>query len=169
MIIIPGTNATLTDNTIEQQLLKGLLLLNLWEKNSTFNPDEKEFIGATFDTEDLSWQISFSLPCSQVINTSGSPTIIGENYLSNTPFTPGNPKGTFKSSSLPAYCTEVIMTAQIWENNSQYNPNAKNNITAVFNSDRNVLTGTATILCDFAVQPNVSTIAREYLNVGQSP
>lgn len=169
MIIFAGTNATLFDNTIEQQLLKGLLLLELWEKNSMFNPDEKDFVQASFSTEDLSWQISFSLPCSQVISASGHPTIIGENYLSNTPFTPGSPEGTFKSSSLPAYCIELIMTAQNWENNSQYNPSAKNNISAVFNSDRNVLIGTATILCEFAVQPNVSTIAREYLNVGHSP
>lgn len=169
MIITPGTGATIFDTTIEQQLLKSLLLLDLWEKNITYNPNAKDFVQATFNTEDFTWQVSFSLPCSQAIGSGGSLILTGEDYLLNAPFTPGNPTGRFKSTSLPAYCTELLMTAQIWENNSEYNPNGKNNINAIFNSDRNVLVGSVTILCEFNIQPNVSMIAKEYLNAGQQP
>lgn len=169
MIITPGTNATISDPTIEAQLLKSLLLLEFWEKNTEFNPNTRDFVQATFNTEALSWDITFSLPCRQAINDMGSPTLLGENYLTNTPFTPGDPSGTFKSLSLPAYCIELIMTGQIWENNSQYNPNSRNNIAATFNSDRNLLVGTVTIFCEFNIQPQISQIAKEYLNVELRP
>lgn len=169
MIITPGINSTISDSTIEAQLLKSLLLLELWEKISEFNPNGKDFVQATFHTESYSWEVSFSLPCHQAINELGNPTLLGENYLSNTPFTPGDPVGTFKSLSLPAYCIELIMTGQIWENNSQYNPNIRNNIAATFNSDRNLLIGTVTIFCELNIQPQISQIAKEYLNPGLRP
>jgi hypothetical protein len=160
----PGTGATLKANTIEGQLLELVTFLKLAEQTPAKNPNSRNFIGIVINSGTLIANISFSIPATPGINSSGQLITTATTYLQNTGFTPGT-GGTFLSTSPEAYLLELITSLQINEANTTKNPAQANNVSATYSSDELLFEGSASLPIEISLQPDgsIKLIADEYL------
>jgi hypothetical protein len=162
--IIPGSGASISAATLEGQLLELAVFLKIAEQSPSKNPNSRNFIGITFNLSTLIASITFSLPASPGVNSSGQLLTTATPYLQNTGFTPGS-GGTFLSANPEAYFMELVTALQINEANTAKNPALANNVSAVYDSDEQLFDGTATLPIEVSLQldGSIKTIADEYL------
>lgn len=147
-IIVPGTGATVISNILEMHLLETFLTLEIYETNPSHNPNKKNCLAGAYNIGTGVFDATFKLPCDQYISGQGEATINIPNYLVNISFTPGNPVGTFKSATLPAYFVEVVSYCDELEKsppNNQTEGNSK--ITISYDAEEQELSGTIKIPC----------------------
>lgn len=164
--IQPGTNSTSPALTAEGIVFWCLLAIATYESSPISNPDKIYAVQGSLNIKDFTFNITFAFPCEQSSDHLGRVTFAGINYLKNVPFTPGDPPGTFKSNTLPAYAVESIMYLQNLENNRELNPQNVNNITANYDSEKQQLIGTVKIPCDIYLDGTTGTgkfDPREYI------
>ena len=155
--ITPGTNTTVPTDTAEGVVFWALLALVTFENSPVTNPDKVTAVQGSLNVKDFTFNITFNFPCIQGLDGAGRVVFTAVNYLKNVTFEIGNPPGTFKSNNVPAYAVEAIMHLQNLENNKDLNPRDINNITATYDSEKQVLTGTAKIPCDIYLDANNGT------------
>lgn len=155
--IEPGTNSSVPATTAEGVVFWALMAVASYEGYPVTNPDKVAAVQGSLNIKDSTFNITFNFPCIQASDEQGRTNFTGVNYLKNVPFEIGNPKGTFKSTNLPAYAVEAIMYLQAIENNKDLNPRDISNVTATYDSERKVLTGTVKIPCDLYLDSATGT------------
>lgn len=143
--ITPGSGGTFVTETAEGRLIDAVCLLQSYEADSAKNSSGRTAVSGSFSIEDLTFTGAYSLPAEQTISNSGSLTIAATPYLTGATFTPGAGSPTFKSTTIEAYCLEVLQYLQILERNTAKNPQNKNFVSGTFNSDTGVYSGTFSI------------------------
>jgi hypothetical protein len=162
--VTPGSGATLKADSLEGQLLELASFLKKAEQTPAQNPNARNFIGITCNFSTLVASITFSLPASPGINSSGQLITTATPYLQNTGFTAGS-GGTFLSPTPEGYFLELIVSLQISEANSAKNPTLVNNISAIYDTDEQLFDGTAALPFVFSSQTDgsVALVPEEYL------
>lgn len=165
-IITPGTNSTFNGNTAEQQLIEAFVYLQQYEAREDINPNKLDYVQGSFNINNLMFIGSFDIPCTQLINSQGQIVYTATEYLQIGTFSPGSPKGTFKSDTLMSYFIEVLTYCQILEQNTIANPQQKDYINANFNTDRNTFSGSITLPFLITTNSNsaaISIVSQAYL------
>lgn len=162
-LITPGSG-TLKSATAEDQLLELATYIKNLEQQPSKNPSATNKITITHNLTSLQATITFSLPAKPGINNLGQPITTADNYLQNTGFT-NDGSGTFKSDKPENYFLELITYLQIKEADTTKNIDGSNNVTASYDSDENLFSGSVSLPIDVALQSDGSTKiqASEYL------
>lgn len=162
--ITPGTTGTFTSTTAEGQALEALIFLQLRELTPLANPTSEDRITATIDTDTKTLSGSYRLPATQAINSQGQLVISAQPYLNGGAFTPGQ-NGTFKSTTIEAYCLEVLMYLQFLESQPAKNPNNRNFVAGSYNADSATYSGTFSLPIELTLDGAgvVGVVATEYL------
>lgn len=160
----PGTGATITAPTQEAQLGHSFYLLNFYQSIPANNIGEVDYVQADIDLEEMTFTGSFDLPCTREY-VNGKPTFTVTEYLQNVPFTPGNPSGSFGSSSLPSYFLEILTFMQGVESFPQFNPAEVNNLSGTYDTDTAIFSGQLTLPIEVIMNPSgvLGVYFKEYL------
>lgn len=76
------TNTALKSTTAEGLALEILMRLQALERTSAKNPDNRNFISGTYNSDTGVFSGSFSLPCDQVLDaTTGAVVVTAQEYL----------------------------------------------------------------------------------------
>lgn len=145
--ITPGTNATIQSNKLEFHLLETLLTLQIYESNPTFNPSKKDCLQGSYNINTGSFDCTFKIRGDFYINSQGEPVTSVTNYLLGVAFTPGNPVGTFKSITLPAYFIEVVMYCERLENDVASNTSGQSRVVLTNDIEEHEISGTIKLPC----------------------
>lgn len=147
---IVGTNATITTSTPESQLLVAIIMLQNYEANSANNPNNRDYVQGSFNINTKKFASTIAMPCTQSITSNGEATYTAQNYLTNVTFSAGNPKGTLKSTNLPAYLIEALTYCRQLEKNSAVNRSNKENIVYTYDGSTSILTAQVTLDCSMS-------------------
>lgn len=80
--ISPGTNApTFKSQTLEAYVLEVLMFLQSWERNAAKNPQNRNYISGSFNSDTGIYQGTFTLPISLVLDATGKPSFSAVEYL----------------------------------------------------------------------------------------
>lgn len=146
--ITPGVNASITSSILEMHLLETFLTLEIYESNPNHNPNRKNCLSAAYNIGSGLFDATFNLACDQYISGVGETTINIPNYLTGISFTPGNPTGTFKSATLPAYFIEVILYCDEVEKAVPNNAtDANSRVTIAYDAEAQQISGTIKLPC----------------------
>lgn len=162
--ITPGNNGTLKSDSAEGQLLELAAFIRFAEQLATTNPTNRNAVTVAYNLQTFTANLTFTIPAIPGINANGQSIITASAYLINTNFNVGT-AGTFKSTTPEAYLLELITYIQIKESDITKNTLNSNNVTANYDSDDNVFSGSATIPIIAALDEdgNTKIIADEYL------
>lgn len=163
--ISPGTSGTFSASTAEGRAIETLTFMQVQEQSAARNPSEFNYVIGVFDSDDLTFTGSYTLPAALTIATDGSLKIEAVPYLQGVTFTPGSGSPTFKSTVIERYLLEVLMYLQSLEQQTAKNPQGVNYITGNFNSDTGLYQGSFTlpIALALAASGKVEITAQEYL------
>ncbi len=151
--IAPGTGGSFKSSTAEGRAIEAIVFLQLAEQMEVNNPQSTNGISGAFDTEEKTFQGTYSIPASQTINGDGQLVIAAVPYLDGVAVVPGGDNPTFKSTVPEAYLLECLMYLQGLERNPVKNPQGRNNIVGTYDSDRAIYSGSFSI----PVQPQLTT------------
>ena len=138
--ITRGEDGTLKATTAEGQILELLTILQKLEKEK----DAEDRVQITYNINTFSVTGSFSIPAIQQINPSGQLVISAFEYIKDIAFNPGR-NGTLKSTTATQYLIELVIYLQIGEQNPKANPNNENRISAQYDTDEKLFTGTVNL------------------------
>lgn len=80
--ISPGTNApTFKSQTLEAYVLEVLMYLQAWERNTVKNPQSRNYITGSFNSDTGIYQGTFTLPISLVLDATGKASFSAVEYL----------------------------------------------------------------------------------------
>lgn len=80
--ISPGANnPTFKSSILEAYALEVLMYLQAWERNSSKNPQNRNYITGSFNSDTGIYQGTFSLPISLVLDANGKPIFSAIEYL----------------------------------------------------------------------------------------
>lgn len=163
--ITPGSGGTFTATTAEGRAIETLTFMQVQEQSSSRNPSELNYVVGAFDSDDLMFSGSYTLPAALTISTDGSLKIAAIPYLQGVTFSPGTSSPTFKSTTIESYLLEVLMYLQGLEQQAAKNPQGLNYITGNFNSDTGLYQGSFTLPISLALAAagKVEITAQEYL------
>ena len=139
--ITRGSDSTLRSQNAEGQILELLTILQKLEKEKA----AEDRVQITYNINNFSVSGSFSIPAIQQISSSGQLVISAFEYIKDIAFDPGN-GGTFKSATATQYLIELITFLQIVEQNPRTNPNNENRISAQYDTDEKLFTGTVNFI-----------------------
>ncbi len=163
-VITIGTDSTFKSTTAEALLVEICTFLQNKELNTLSNPTSKDYVQISYNLNDMTTGISFSIPAEQSIDATGQVLTTAIEYLQGVTFASGD-GGTIKSTTLSQYFLEVVTFLQIKENNSTTNPQSINNISSTYDADEKLFSGSInlpiTVNFDDAGHPMI--IATEYL------
>lgn len=94
--IQPGTGGTFKTTTAEARAIESLCYLQLQEADSTKNPNGRQVISGSFDTEDLSFSGTYAFPADQTLSPGVGLVIVATNYLVGVAVVPGGEHRPFK-------------------------------------------------------------------------
>lgn len=159
-----GVDGTLKADSAEGQLQELCTYLQIGEFNDVVNPNGIDNIVGNHFQNTGTFSATFTIPVEQTINASGQVVYSAADYLTNFKFSPGT-GGTFKSLTCAGYFVEVVIYIQNLEKNSALNPNNNNYVTATFNSDNTIFSGSINLPVKVSVDASGSVvyIAQEYL------
>lgn len=158
-IITPGENATISATTVEGQLWQWIQWVQRAESNPAINTLGENRVTGSKDLDSGIFSGNWSLPCSLVLLPDGTQKITGNEYLTGLTFTPGEPKGTFKSINWGSYGLEVIeyiIALQLLQPS-----NRTPNITASFNANSRTYSGTFRL--PFEINDNLQDVPTEFV------
>ena len=162
--ITPGTGGTIKAPTLEGQIIEALVLARLTERDSTKNPQNRNYIQCSTNLNTSTFTFNASLPLEQTINPQGQVTYIVPDYFVGLTFNAGT-GGTFKSSNIAAYIMEVITYAQNLEAITSKNPTGANNVNGTIDTDTTLFSCSGTLPITFSQNTLGDTIltASKYL------
>lgn len=140
-VIQPGTGGTFKTTTAEARAIEALCFLRLQEADTTKNPNARQAIAGSFDTEDLSFSGTYAFPADQTLSSGVGLVIVATNYLVGVTVVPGGSAPTFQATKLEQYCLEVLQYLQALERVAANNPQGRNAISGTFNSDTGLYQG----------------------------
>ncbi|MHC5828423.1 MAG: hypothetical protein ACYT04_74140, partial [Nostoc sp.] len=88
--ITPGTGGTLKSVKAESALVELVTFLKNAQADLTINPNKFNYVTIDYNVNTGSVSISFNLPASSLITTTGTIEIIAPEYLTNLGFIIGN-------------------------------------------------------------------------------
>lgn len=139
--IQPGTGGTFKTATAEARAIEALCFLQLQEADTTKNPNNRQVISGSFDTEDLTFSGTYAFPADQTLSSGVGLVIVATNYLVGVTVAPGGNTPTFAATRLEQYCLEVLQYLQASERVAANNPTSRNAISGTFNSDTGLYQG----------------------------
>ena len=162
--ITPGTGGTLQSTTAEGQMVEIINFLQLQEANTAVNTTAADYVQATYNINTLVYAGTFSLPISQVSDSSGMIQLLAQNYLTNSNFSAGT-GGTFSSNNPAQYLLEVLIYLKNLENSTMHNPQGKNNVSSSFDMDTLTFSGSINFPVTYSLDNSGNTIfsVNEYL------
>ena len=81
VIFTPGTGGTFKSVTAEAYVLETLMYLQALEQNSLKNPQNRNFITGSYNSDTKVYTGTFSLPISLTLGTDGAVTCVANPYL----------------------------------------------------------------------------------------
>lgn len=164
--IAAGSLGTFKAVTAEGRALEALVFLQNLERVTANNPNDFNGVVANFDTEELLFSGTYTLPATQQIAVGGVLQISASPYLQNNVVAPGGDAPTFVSTTAEAYALEVLMYLQFLERQPTRNPQNKNCVTGSFNSDTGIYQGSFNFPISVALDTSgkVEISATEYLS-----
>jgi len=161
--ITPGEGATIQAPTAEGQAFQLLQWWQLQEENQALNPNGEEYFTGTknTDTNNKFFEGTWKIPA----NFSPAPlTLQATEIYQGLTFTKGT-GGTFAGGTPSAYTLEVLLWLVQRENDSAYNPDRFNYISAKYDANLRMWEGTFKIPYQTSLLPNGGTqdVARPYL------
>jgi hypothetical protein len=161
--ITPGTGGTIKQTTIEGQVIETITLLQLMESDASKNANNRNAITLSINTNTREFVASFVVPVEQSFNTDGSIKLAASPYLTGVTFATGT-GGTYKSTTLEAYCLEVLMALQAQELLTAKNPQAKNLVSASYDSETGLYSGALNLPISYTLNNGILTVSPvEYL------
>jgi hypothetical protein len=161
--ITPGNGGTIQQTTIEGQVIEAITLLQLRESESANNPNNRNAITLSINTNTREFVASFVIPVGQSFNTDGSIRISATPYLTGVTFAAGT-AGTYKSITLEAYTLEVLMALQAHELLPAKNPQSRNLISGAYDSETALYSGALNLPITYALDNGIIEISPvEYL------
>lgn len=163
-LIIVSAENRFKSATAESHLLEICTFLQNQERSTIANPTVKDYFQVSYNLNNMTTGITFSLPAEQSIDSSGQVVTSASEYLSGVTFVVGS-GGTFKSATLSNYFQEVVSYLQIKEASPTANPQALNNVSTFYDGDNKLFTGTITlpISVNFDSEGHPVILATEYL------
>ena len=139
-------------------------LLKNAQADLTINPSKFNYVTIDYNVNTGSVAISFNLPASSVITTTGTIEIVAPEYLTNFGFVIGD-GGTFKNATAAGCLIEIASYLQNKESDVVNNPNGNNYTNFNYDGDNAIFGGTATIPFTVLIDSNGKPIINvtEYL------
>ena len=162
--ITPGTNGTLKSVKAENAFVELVTFLKNAQANLTVNPSKFNYVTIDYNVNTGSVSISFNLPASSIITSTGTIEIVAPEYLTNLGFIIGN-GGTFKSATAAGCLVEIASFLQNKESDIVANPNDNNYTNFNYDGDNAIFGGTATIPFTVLIDTNGKPVINvsEYL------
>jgi hypothetical protein len=161
-IITAGNGATIAATTVEGQFLQ---LIEYFQTLEASGGNTTNFFAGTYDSDTLIFTGNFQIPVKfsdplNLLSFVGDPDV--GNFPSST-FTPGT-GGTFTATSAINYFIQVVCRLMSLQNDLAKNPQRIQNVTAVLNLNRNLLTGNFAVpYLKSATPTGISISAATYL------
>ncbi|MEG3900006.1 MULTISPECIES: hypothetical protein [unclassified Microcoleus] len=162
-VITPGDGGTIQATTAEGQAFQLLQWWQLQEENQAINPNGEEYFTGSknTDTNNKFFEGTWKIPA----NFSPAPLVLSASEIyQGLTFIRGT-GGTFGSISPTAYTLEVLLWLVQRENDSTFNPDRFNYITARYDANLRIFEGTFKLPYQTSLLPNGGTqdTARTYL------
>ena len=162
--VTPGENGTFQAGTAEGQLFQALQWWQLQEENQALNPLSEEYYTGSKNTDtnnkffEGTWKIPANFTPSPIITLTANPIYQGLAFSRGT-------GGTFQGESPTAYTLELLLWLVQRENDSNFNPDKYNYITAKYDANLRIWEGTFKLPYQTTLLSNGGTqdIARAYL------
>lgn len=163
--ITPGSEGTFKAATAEGRAIEVLTYFQIQEQDETKNPNGRNAVTGSFNTEDNRFEGNYSFIVDQSLNPDGSISLAATSALVGVAINPGGGDPTFKSTVIERYALEVLMYLQAAERISAKNPQNLNAVTGSYNSDSGVYTGNFSlpITVSITASGNCQIAAVEYL------
>ena len=131
--ITPATGATIQVGILEKMLVALLRFGQRQELDAARNPNTINNISSNSSEDTLIFTANVTFPCNVVVDATGRPEIICNDYLTGVVYLPGI-DGTLKSTNWVAATIEATLLAKNKEISNATNPNGENNISWTLNS-----------------------------------
>jgi hypothetical protein len=165
-VITAGDAGTFKTATAEARAVEVLMLIQSFERDANKNPGGKNFVNGSLNTRTAVYGGTFQLPVTESLFTDGTLRITAAPYLTNSDVVPGGSEPTFKSANAEAHLIEVFSYLQAREKLSAKNPDGRNYVTATYDQDKGLMSGTFSIPCDLSFDPATGVsrfTGKEYL------